>query len=401
MNLSFLKQDIVKICKELNELGEVSFKHSIQYDGVYIPKVFFNNATYQSTLEKLMKNEELSKLLSNTMIVGTFNKLIKKQLNNSSIPLTETVKEFDKLLDNIKTYKVYVPLKGIELFPDNLKISEKVKIIKLDNQNINEYLPYLDQDDDINLLLPTALELEISTADFEKAMELSIDIGKYVVNFLRLVDYNCWDEENLSVRLPGYGSIKEGLRVYTVDSEKRNATLSVQNKNGDNEFLELDKTTLEDMDRLGSNMFGKLIDNYLEFQLLDLEQSILRSIIWFGESKVEVDNVARFIKLMLSIECLFNTNNSDPITATLRDRMAFTLANTKEERMDIAKKMNDLYSLRSKIVHHGNSRIKLLDLLNLENLAADAIVQFLTNEKLLEIKTKKELQQYFEELKYT
>ncbi|SFQ61993.1 hypothetical protein SAMN05421670_3014 [Psychrobacillus psychrotolerans] len=401
MNLSFLKQDIVKICKELNELGEVSFKHSIQYDGVYIPKVFFNNATYQSTLEKLMKNEELSKLLSNAMIVGTFNKLIKNQLSNSSIPLTEIVKEFDKLVENIIIYKVYVPLKGIELFSDNVNISEKVKIIKLDSQNINEYLPYVGQDDDINLLLPTALEVEISTADFEKAMEQSIDIGKYVVNFLRLVDYNGWDEENLSVRLPGYGSIKEGLRVFTVDSEKRNGTLSMQTKNDDTEFLELDETTLEDMGRLGSNMFGKLIDKYLEFQLLDLEQSILRSIIWFGESKVEVDNVARFIKLMLSIECLFNTNNSDPITATLRDRMAFTLANTKEERMVIAKKMNDLYNLRSKIVHHGNSRIKLLDLLNLENLAADAIVQFLTNEKLLEIKTKKELQQYFEELKYT
>jgi hypothetical protein len=195
--------------------------------------------------------------------------------------------------------------------------------------------------------------------------------------------------------------LKEGLRVYAVNSDRKDGYISWQNKRDSLESLEIDPPTLEDMYKLGLNSFGSIIDDYLELNLSELQHSILRSIIWFGESKVEVDDGARFIKLMLSIECLLNSNNTDPITATLRDRMAFILGKTIPERMNIAKKMTDLYAQRSRIVHHGNSKIKLIDLLNLENLVADVIVQFLTKDDLITKKTKQDLQQYFEELKYS
>lgn len=396
MNLSFLKQNIALICEEVSK--KKFLPHRIMYEGVYTPKIYLETKDYQKTVNKLLENQELTKVLSKTMIIGTLNKMVKMHFENNISPTNESIKDFEVLTANIRSYKVYVPIMGLQMSSEIFDLSKKVRIIKVDINTIGNYIPNIENELD---MYPALLEVNVSAAHSEKAMELAIEIGKYVISFLRLVDYYGWDDEDISVRLPGYGGLKEGLRVYAVDIEKKDGYISWQNKRDCTESLEIEPMTINDMHEIGLNSFGSIVDDYLEFNLTELQQSIIRSIIWFGESKVEVDDGARFIKLMLAIECLLNSNSSDPITATLRERMAFILGKTISERINIAEKMTELYAIRSRIVHHGNSKIKLIDLLNLENLVADVIVQFLTNKNLVSIDKKSDLQKYFEKLKYS
>lgn len=402
MNLNFLKQNIINICNEINKNKDKVKKHSIEYNGVFIPRLYFDNLTYRKTLEKLTNTDGLKNNLSFSMIVGMLNRIIGSNLEKQNISqsINEDIEEFKEFASRQNTYDCYVPIKGIKMDKEEIQLSDKVKIKQINQKILNKCLPGV-KEDAFAQLLPVALEVRVTTADFQRAMELTVDIGKLIVNFLRLVDYFGWDDENLSVRLPGYGSLGEELRVYAVNTINRDCTISWQPKEGDNEVLELDNLTLDDIKDIGGKTYGVLLDNYLLFQINDMQKSVLRAITWFGESKTELEPGARFLKLTLAIECLLNTNTSDPITATLRDRMAFILGETQEERLLISKQMNELYNQRSRIVHHGSSNVNLETLLKLESLTADLIVKFLADEKYSTIQNKKELQDKLELLKFS
>ncbi|MFC5587539.1 hypothetical protein ACFPRA_01280 [Sporosarcina soli] len=401
MNLSYLRDRVKKIVTEQEVSGEINIKGTVKYDGVFIPRAFFHNKTYKETIKKLTDTKELNRMLSNIMIIGTFNKLIRTYIDNrDNNDLVRGIKGFEKYASARFTYNIYVPIKGLEMSENKIALSRNVEIIKIDEQSISDQPPQLKYDSDISHLYPTALRAEIISADFRKAMEMGIEIGKYVVNYLRLIDYHGWDKGSLTVRLPGYGFIQEELRVFAVD-KNGDGVHSWRDRKTDDNLLEIDTFFLEDIEKLGKKAFGDLLDKHLSYETSDLDNSILRSITWFGEAKVELDQGARFIKLMLAIESLFNSNINDPITATLRDRLAFVLGETIEERIEISSQFTDLYKLRSKIVHHGSSHVGYEELLNLQDRAANAIVEFLMNEELLALKDKKELQSFFEKKKFS
>ncbi|MER2169048.1 MAG: hypothetical protein ABS938_00275 [Psychrobacillus psychrodurans] len=409
MNLSYLRDKVIKIADDLEVTKGINTGRSIMYNDVFIPRIFFDNTTYRETIKKLTENKELNSMVSNNMIIGRFNQIIKNYIKNKDKDTTSNtikddlikdIKAFEVYASQKKKFKIYVPVKGIKLYKDKVTLSNNVTLLNIDENTILEYLPQMKTESEISQLYPTALEVEVVSAEFQKAMEHTIDIGKFVVNYLRLVDYFGWDEEDLSVRLPGYGSLKEELRVFAVDSNW-DGVHSWKNREKNEEILEMDHAFFEDLEKWGLGQFGNLLDKYLAFELSNLDVSVLRSITWFGESKVEVDMGARFVKLMLAIESLLNTNSSDPITATLRDRMAFILGETVEQRLEISKKMTELYKQRSEIVHHGSSKVNFENLMILQELTANAILEFLSNKKLLSFKNKKEMQDSFERTKYS
>ncbi|RVT57417.1 HEPN domain-containing protein [Niallia taxi] len=404
MNLSFLKESIIKICKEIEELPpEKRNRGTVYFNGVSTTKEIFNNETYEKTLSKLLDEKTgLSKVVSYTMIAGNLNKIINNNLDttNKSKQITDDIQKFSKYANNTQKHSVYIPIKGLDLFDtEEVYFSPNIKIHNLNMKRIIDFLTIGTFDDaDVKYLSPTMLEVSTETADIEKSGEFAIEIGKYIVNFFRLADFFGWNEENLAVRLPGFGGTRESMRAYIVKEDSNSTTFTYQQVKDLSENYELDDK--EYINYIGYEKFGHLLQKNLDHNLGSMDKSILRALTWFGESKVEHDLGARFVKLTLAVETLLNSNDSDPITATLRDRTAFILGKEVSERIDISKEMSTLYKQRSGIVHHGKSDVDLKSLLKLESYTADLIRAFLTDKDYLGITDKTELHKQIEKLKF-
>src|SRR5690606_15087535 len=156
-----------------------------------------------------------------------------------------------------------------------------------------------------------------------------------------------------------------------------------------------------DASEVGLERFGEMLNKYTLRELSDMETQILRSIAWFGESKIEHDNAARFLKLTLVLECLLNLSKYEPVTIALSERIAFILGETLEERLNIVDQVRRLYDIRSQIVHTGSSEVDEVDLLELEYIVSLLITLFLTNADYSSIKTKKELSSKIDKIKFS
>ncbi|MGG4467219.1 hypothetical protein ABER68_04170 [Paenibacillus alvei] len=401
MNLSFLKNYIPKICDELLE-DTLLDKYSEPV--VKPPKPYHKSDSYKKALSKLLDEKTgLTKVLSVTKITDILNNLIKERLGRpiDTKQINEDINIIIDLASNIKEYKTFIPIKGLDMdfppFTKEFAFSSSVKVCYISEDNLEEFLPtkYL-ADEEITDLVPTIIEVKSHTADVNKSMELTVEVGKYIVNFIRYVDYYGWDFDNLSVRIPGYGGLKENMFTYGV-SEDSEEILRYHSGGVHNDY-EFD---INEILENGANKFGDLLEKYIKHQLESMEKSLLRAIVWFGESKADHDLGARFLKLTLAMESLLNTNDSGPITSTLRDRTAFILDNSARNRLVISSEINELYRQRSAIVHHGKTEVGMQSLYLLESYAAELIRAFLTDGEYRTMRTKDELQKKMDILKYS
>lgn len=85
----------------------------------------------------------------------------------------------------------------------------------------------------------------------------------------------------------------------------------------------------------------------------DYESRLLRSLRVFTKVSSSSNIADKLVYLMTSLEGFLLRNNSEPVCHNIADRMAFTLGNTQQERVDIANNALAAYALRSKYLHHA------------------------------------------------
>jgi hypothetical protein len=398
MNTNILKQALIKTVREIKETKDTPayFKTSkTKFLNVFIPMEYFKSGSYKDTLNKFLKHREVSNKLSSTQIIITLNSMIKALLESEELTQEAGV-QIDKLknkLENTIEHKIYVPIRGIKMSMEFFSFGEKATIM---SEEKLKGISFKDEDS-LNFLAPVAMEIRVESADHLKAMEIGVEATKIVLHFLRLVDYLTWDEKSLGLRLPGFGASTDELRVVAVADEIQ---YDWRLKEAAIEEFEIDLGYTEDAQKLGIQKFGLMTDKYLSNTLEQMDKSIIRSLIWFGESRMDHDIASRFLKLMLAIECVLNSSDNAPINATLSERVAFILGDDIEERLRLVKQMKTLYSIRSRITHHGSTDAGYEELLELESIVAQLILEFLTNKEYVSLVTKEDLTQLLELIKY-
>lgn len=404
MDKKKIKQPLLQIVKDLKQNGISNFYTQETQKLIHdcaINKSLFEVQSFIKGLELFLKDHSLNNSLAKKTIVIRFLNILTQLLDSESPSrlVNEVLDELEKEISNKKMFKVYVPLRGIELFDNQtFFISSNSRILHLDEKKASELI----SDKEVLEFLPNSIEHDISTADFLKAIEIAVESSKLIVHFLRFVDYQGWDEELLGLRLPGYGALMEELRVIAVPLNRE--TFSSYNwrlKEAKNEALEVDNTFIEDAREVGLEQFGKMLNKSMLKELNDMETQILRSIVWFGESKIEHDNAARFLKLTLVLECLLNVSKSEPVTIALSERVAFVLEQTLDKRIKMVARVRQLYDIRSQIVHNGSSEVDEGELGELEYIVSRLIALFLTNPEYSSLKTKKDLKEKVDNIKFS
>ena len=89
----------------------------------------------------------------------------------------------------------------------------------------------------------------------------------------------------------------------------------------------------------------------------EFERKLLKGIHWFAcaQNYNEIEN--RFLNLITCLETLLTPKDGNPIGTAIAEGAAILVANDFDTRKFIKKRVKQLYSVRSSILHGGKSKI--------------------------------------------
>lgn len=111
---------------------------------------------------------------------------------------------------------------------------------------------------------------------------------------------------------------------------------------------------------------GFIWDLYCKENRNEIENRIVTAAIWIGMANNEEEKTISFTEYCFALEALlkFDTGKllSPGIGYSISESAAFIISKKFQERKDIKSRINDLYSLRSAIVHGGDKKVLDSDL---------------------------------------
>jgi hypothetical protein len=159
-------------------------------------------------------------------------------------------------------------------------------------------------------------------------------------------------------------------QAYTVGSKRHGA---------------FEKAPLNDPYFLETNEQNARLVALIERQESNLQNRLLRSIEWIGQSLVDESPASAFIKATTALEMLFSQNEKGIVTpsimAQISENCAQIIGSTTEQCLDIEKEIKRLYSIRSAVVHSGKNEVHLNDLANITFLARKVVLTILAEDQ--------------------
>ena len=93
----------------------------------------------------------------------------------------------------------------------------------------------------------------------------------------------------------------------------------------------------------------------------DLEKRIINAIRWIGTGIHSGSDCDKFLMFIIAIECLLIKRYEEGKSSPIAERCAFLLSDKPDGRIQIDKKVRDIYDTRSMIVHEGLTEITTED----------------------------------------
>ena len=116
-----------------------------------------------------------------------------------------------------------------------------------------------------------------------------------------------------------------------------------------------------DMFKMGElNNYNKLlcIEDLSEYQ-----EKLLDAVNIYSKNTLRYDIFDKLLYMLVGLETMFLRNSSEPIQQNVGERMAFLIGKDIRERKDIVTTLREIYSIRSKFIHHGATFIAETNLL--------------------------------------
>lgn len=135
------------------------------------------------------------------------------------------------------------------------------------------------------------------------------------------------------------------------------------------------------------------------------QQRLRLAIEWIGQAISEAAPQSSFLKAAISLEIIFTHDEKSIINPSILSQIsegtALLLGSNVHERLDFEKEAKRLYSLRSSIVHSGNTHISNSDREKMISLAISVARKLLICEELKQLASVEQLYQLIKEAKYS
>lgn len=138
----------------------------------------------------------------------------------------------------------------------------------------------------------------------------------------------------------------------------------------------------------------------------EMEKRIFNAVNWIGMAVAERNNSMAFSMASYAIESLLQYQQkgeiiNKSIVASMSEAIAFILGSNFDERKNYEKKFQDLYKIRSKIVHGKNSDITDYQTLEMIDLGVQLVRKLLTDEKFGKDLSSENIKDYIYRQRYT
>ena len=368
---------------------------------------------YEDVCRQLLKRQDWSSKFSEKYIDSKLHRVLAELLENDDV--SKASEYIDKLIYELENFSdeqlVLLPLTGIVMFVPSLELGR----ITLRNISLSDteelFIPYK-----TNLaesgLTPTEqaqgvqrLRQEIYPvvqgkvcAEFRVIAEAQRAIERAEEECRRVLDLLRYAIPLIFSR--GYqfkiGLWKEAMRdssetlVLTQQSPLFVKSSKLVGSNAD--FI-LNEQTVQLLERIGVFEMAKILKKPIG-EMQGFEETLLRGIHWFANAQIQIERENDLLGLMTCLETFLTSENSDKISNTVAEGVAFVLGNTLEERKHLKKQIKAFYNKRSRISHGGQKAILDSDLEELRTLTGVFLAKMIQGKK--EFKERKDLDEWIE-----
>jgi len=138
----------------------------------------------------------------------------------------------------------------------------------------------------------------------------------------------------------------------------------------------------------------------------ELEDRIIRAIMWGGKSIIENDIADSFVQIAIALEILLTYKQKDQLISPsivnqLSETAAIIIADSCDDRIKVERDIKELYTIRSNVVHLGARNIEMHDYYKFFFYVKDIIVKLLLIDKYKGIKSSSELHSLIKRIKYS
>jgi hypothetical protein len=141
-------------------------------------------------------------------------------------------------------------------------------------------------------------------------------------------------------------------------------------------------------------------------QLSDWHKRILSSIEWIGRGLRDKNPAKSLVQFTFALEALFSYKEkgvlvSPSIASTLSEFTALIVADNLSDRLDVIKKVNEIYKKRSAVAHGGTQSVPASIVSEAMNLMRDLIAKIITNPGLRELQSIEKVKEWVNDKKYS
>lgn len=295
-----------------------------------------------------------------------------------------------------ETYEVFHSISGIEIDTSEPSRIGDFTFYQFPRDRVDatkQYVPDLDSTTCDSLFLnfrdaPSVVGVKVKATDTRAAQDKARILFTHLANIFSFLLFDTREIHNISV-FSAKPITRDPFVVLSDSHASRSFSLS-----GRRRIIELSKLL-----QIDDCFFKNLIEGLTDTSLPKAKKKILLSVDFCGLAVQSIGQPSSFVQAITALESLLSTS-SEGIVRNVSDNYAFIFGRNFSERVELKKKVKELYDKRSKLAHGTISEVSNEECLKAIFYARNVINAFLVDEKLKTIKNNRDFDKYIEELKF-
>lgn len=346
-----------------NVFGEITSVYLDDQESAVISESDYT--TVKDLLESLSKNKGIRNYLSIKTLEQLFHKwaCLRYQGEQEDTPFIDYV--FNEARELVKKRKILVPIVflsiqkrfsigNVDFYPFNEQIINTIKSETLNfsetfhPQTADAMKQFFEERIRKNIQGHTAAVISVH-ADTNKAYEVAILEVERSLSALRLFSGSMY-EPKLFYAATLWGSEHVNYaNIMSLDGFRMEA----YSKHRIDQVLHIENLDVDMIDSLFENGLGILSDLLKLDKPNKFQAKLIDCLMLYSRSTTAKHLSDKLVYILSSLESLLLKNSQEPIQQNLGERMAFLIAESPQERLRVIKLVKEIYSMRSKFVHHG------------------------------------------------
>ena len=192
--------------------------------------------------------------------------------------------------------------------------------------------------------------------EYNYAEELAITMSQRALDLLSIYSGAALlpDVKNLS-RIKGTEHLATTTAIFLTESDGITTRDGILETGSARQWM-ISNQSLSNFRKCGLDVVSRLVT---QTSRTDFESMLLNSISIYSKASLTAEPLEKLVYMLSALETALLKNENEPIQQNLSERIALFIGEELERRKAIVKSVRNVYGIRSKYLHHGNSSSEL------------------------------------------